>query len=216
MDTDTQAQNHFYDGWIYRKLIDPSLKGIRKRISRLIPENSRVLDVGCGTGDQLFHISQQIQSGLGIELSATMVKTCQEQARARDIQNCKFLLADASNLSVLEDQAFDFAMASMVIHEMPEALRVPVLTEMIRLGNRLILVDWIYPQPQLMRKLATHFVERLAGKEHYTGFRSFMKQGGMPALIKTLGFETLETQITGKGTIQLWVCQASEETLAIS
>jgi len=204
---ESQAQNHFYDGWIYRKLLDPSLRGIRIRISRLIPENSTVLDVGCGTGDQLFFISEQIKSGLGVELSANMINTCQEQARLRKITNFEFLLADASNLANLDNQAFDYAITSMVIHEMSEEVRIPVLKEMMRIGKQLILVDWIYPQPPMLKKFSTHLVERFAGKEHYAGFRSFMGQGGMPALIKTLGLDVVETQITGKGTIQLWVCR---------
>jgi len=207
MEVDTEAQNHFYDGWIYRKLLDPSLRGIRKRVSRLISGNTTVLDVGCGTGDQLFYLSSQIKSGLGVELSATMIKTCEDQARVRGIKNCEFLLADASNLSALKDKSFDYAISSLVIHEMPEAIRIPVLSEMMRLGKQLILVDWIYPQPLVMRKMTTHFIERLAGREHYAGFRSFMQQGGMPSLIKSLGLETLETQITGKGNMQIWVCR---------
>ena len=207
MEVDTEAQNHFYDGWIYRKLLDPSLRGIRKRVSRLISGNATVLDVGCGTGDQLFYLSSQIKSGLGVELSATMIKTCEDQALVRGIKNCEFLLADASDLSALNDKSFDYAISSLVIHEMPEAIRIPVLSEMMRLGKQLILVDWIYPQPSVMRKMTTHFIERLAGREHYSGFRSFMQQGGMPSLIKSLGLETLETQITGKGNMQIWVCR---------
>ncbi|NQV41569.1 MAG: class I SAM-dependent methyltransferase [Candidatus Marinimicrobia bacterium] len=207
MKIETEAQNHFYDGWIYRKILDPSLGSIRKRVSRLITENATVLDVGCGTGDQLFFLSNQIQSGLGVELSGTMIKTCEEQALARGIKNCDFLLADASNLSSLKDNSFDYAVTSLVIHEMPEAIRIPVLTEMTRLGKQLIIVDWIYPQPSMIKKISTHFVERLAGREHYAGFKSFIKQGGMPALINRLGLEIIETQITGKGNMQLWVCK---------
>lgn len=202
------AQNHYYDGWIYGKFIDPGLGGIRKRVSRLISQNSIILDIGCGTGDQLFYLSEQIKSGVGVELSATMIKTCENQAQARDINNCQFLLADATHLSSLTDKSFDYVITSMVIHEMPEAVRLPVLHEMIRLGKQLILVDWIYPQPSLMKKVSTHLVERIAGKEHYAGFKSFLKQGGMPALIELLHLEIVETQITGKGTIQLWVCKA--------
>jgi SAM-dependent methyltransferase len=208
MDQKIEAKNHFYDGWIYRQFIDPSLAGIRKRIAKIVPAGSSVIDVGCGTGDQLLHIADKIVHGVCIELSETMVKTGRKQAKRQGAGHCEFQLADATDLSHLEDQSFDFAMSSMVIHEMPEEKRIPVLKEMKRLGKQLILVDWINPQPSNWRLVGTHMVEFMAGWEHYSGFRSFMKQGGMPKLIEAVGLETIETQITTKGTIQLWLCKA--------
>ncbi|MEA3287193.1 MAG: class I SAM-dependent methyltransferase [Candidatus Marinimicrobia bacterium] len=205
----TQARNHFYDGWIYKQFIDPSLGGIRRRIAGIVPQGSRVIDIGCGTGDQLMHIAGQISTGVCVELSETMVKTGSLQAEQQGIQNCEFQLADATSLAHLEDQSFDFAMSSMVIHEMPIEKRLPVLQEMKRLGKQLILVDWIHPQPSYIKLLGTHFIEFMAGWEHYSGFRSFMKHGGIPALIETVGLEILETQITTKGTIQLWICKSN-------
>ncbi|MCF7823397.1 MAG: class I SAM-dependent methyltransferase [Candidatus Marinimicrobia bacterium] len=208
MTTKIQARNHFYDGWTYRVFIDPSLGGIRRRIAKIIPEGSSVIDLGCGTGDQLLFIADKISRGVCVELSETMVKTGRREAAARGVDNCEFQLSDATNLDHLEDQSFDFALSSMVIHEMPEEKRLPTLREMKRLGKQIILVDWINPQPSSRKALGTHFVEFLAGREHYSGFRSFMKAGGMPTLIEEAGLEVLETQITGKGTIQLWLCKS--------
>ncbi len=212
MSSNIQAQNHFYDGWIYRQFIDPSLAGIRRRIAKIVPAGSSVIDVGCGTGDQLLYIADKISNGICIELSDTMVRTGKQQAERQGVNNCEFHLADATDLSHLEDQTFDFAMSSMVIHEMPAEKRLPVLKEMKRLGRQIILVDWINPQPSLWKLLGTHAVEFMAGWEHYTGFRSFMKQGGIPALAEASGLEIIDTQITTKGTIQLWLCQHKTET----
>lgn len=209
MNQATEPRNHFYDGWIYRTFIDPSLAGIRRRIANIIPEGSTVIDIGCGTGDQLLHVAGQIERGVCIELSETMVKTGRHQAKNRDIHNCEFQLADASRLEHLEAQSFDFAMSSMVIHEMPIEKRIPVLKEMQRLGKQIILVDWIYPQPSRLKLLGTHIVEFMAGWEHYSGFRSFMGNGGTPKLIEDIGLEIIESQITTKGTIQLWLCQSN-------
>lgn len=206
MDSEFQARNHFYDGWIYRRFIDPSLGGIRRRIAKIIPEGSQVIDMGCGTGDQLLRIAHQISKGVCVELSETMINTGRRQAESQGVKNCEFVLADATSLSHLEDQSFDFAMSSMVIHEMPAEKRIPVLNEMKRLGKQIILVDWIHPQPSLWKAWGTHLIEFMAGWEHYSGFRSFMKAEGMPKLIETVGMEIMETQITTKGTIQLWVC----------
>ncbi len=207
MEKENPANNHIYDGWIYRTFIDPSLAGIRRRIATLVPEDSTVIDVGCGTGDQLLHIAHEIKSGVGVELSETMVNTSQRQAEHRGIGNCEFALLDATDLSRWEDRSFDLAMSSMVIHEMPVEKRIPVLLEIKRLGKRVILADWIYPQPSTWKNIGTHILERMAGRTHYSGFQSFMRAGGMPVLLEEVGLEIVETQITSKGTIQLWLCE---------
>lgn len=207
MRTETQPQNHIYDGWTYRRFIDPALAGIRKRVADIVSEGSRVLDVGCGTGDQLLFMAGKIDSAVCVELSETMVRTGMAQAGKRGISNCEFQLADATNLSHLEDKSFDYAMSSMVIHEMPLEKRIPVLKEMKRLGKQIILVDWIFPQLSKPKKISTHFIEFMAGREHYSGFRSFMKNGGMQALLEQVGLDVIDTQVTSKGTIQLWLCE---------
>lgn len=201
------GKDHLYDGWFYRHFIDPSLAGIRRRIAKLVPEGSRVLDVGCGSGDQLLYLAPQIESGLGVELSAKMIKCSQRQTRLRQITNCQFELRDAAQLDHLEANHFDIVMSSMVIHEMPEAARLPVLQEMKRLGKLIIIADWICPQPARWKNVSTNIIEWMAGRDHYAGFRSFMAGGGMPVLLETVGLEILDSQITSKGTIQLWVCQ---------
>lgn len=202
-----KVKDHLYDGWFYRHFIDPSLAGIRRRIGKLVPEGSKVLDVGCGSGDQLLYLAPQIEYGLGVELSQKMIHCSRRQAQLRGITNCSFELQDARHLDHLENKHFDIAMSSMVIHEMPEASRLPVLTEMKRLAKTIILADWIYPQPSRWKKAGTNIVEWAAGGEHYAGFRSFMAARGMPPLLKTAGLDIQETQITSKGTIQLWVCK---------
>ncbi len=201
------GKDHLYDGWFYRHFIDPSLAGIRRRIAKLVPRDSRVLDVGCGSGDQLLYLSPQIESGLGVELSNKMINCSQRQARIRQISNCTFEMRDAAHLDHLEDRYFDIVMSSMVIHEMPESARLPVLNEMKRLGKTIIIADWIYPQPSTWKNIGTNMIEWMAGREHYAGFRSFMAAGGVPVLLDKVGLKILETQITSKGTIQLWVCR---------
>lgn len=207
MKSDNHSNNHFYDGWIYRTFIDPSLAGIRRRIVALVPEGSTVIDVGSGSGDQLLYLAPHIKTGVGVELSQSMINTSLQQASKHGITNCHFLYADALDLSQFTDQSYDIAMGSLVIHEMPEEKRIPVLSEMKRLGKTVILVDWIHPQTSIWKKFSTHLIERLAGKEHYSGFCSFIKAGGIPGLLEKVGFDVLDTQITGKGTIQLWVCK---------
>lgn len=204
---ESKAENHFYDGLFYRRFIDPALANIRKRVADIVPRGARVIDIGCGTGDQILFLADQIEAGVCVELSERMHRVAKDRATRSGVDNCDFLLADATDLSSLEDKSFDFAMSSMVIHEMPQEKRIPVLAEMKRLGKKIILVDWICPQVSLAKAVSTHIIEFMAGWQHYSGYRSFMKQGGIPDLLDEMDLAVMDTQITSKGTIQLWVCE---------
>lgn len=209
------SNNHLYDGWFYRQFIDPALAGIRRRVAKLVPTGSSVVDVGCGTGDQLLYLSGQISTGLGIELSETMMRTARSNAAGLNLDHIEFQHQDARDLSAIPDSSFDISMCSMMIHEMPSSSRLPVLKEMIRVGKQVILVDWICPQSNLWKRWSTHTIEFFAGWQHYSGYRSFMSAGGIPELLAQTNLEVIETQITSKGTIQLWVCQLRQETYII-
>ena len=85
-------------------------------------------------------------------------------------------------------------------------IRIPVLLEMRRIAQQLIIVDWEAGQSTLWRRISTDFVERLAGRDHYRGYRSFTANGGIPALLDQTGLSVIEEQETSKGTMRLWLC----------
>lgn len=201
-------QNHYYDGWIYARFLDPVLRRIRRQVADHIPEGASVLDVGCGTGAQLIHLAPQIARGVGIELAPRMVQRGQARIREAGLTHLSIQLADAQKLDAFADRHFSVAVSTLVLHEMPDQARLPVLNEMKRLAGTLILVDWACPQPGPWRKWSTYLIERIAGRQHYQGFRSYMAGGGMPALLKKAGLEVSEVQDMGKGTIKLWLCKA--------
>lgn len=122
------------------------------------------------------------------------------------LSHIEFLAADATRLDSISDGEFDIAVTSLVIHEMPMEIRLPVLAEMQRIARQLIIVDWEARSRTLWRRIGTHFVERLAGREHYRGFRSFTKNGGIPELLEQTNLTVADEQETGRGTMRLWLC----------
>lgn len=46
----THNKDHWYDGWFYDKIIAPNQDRIFGEIKNIIQPNSKVIDVGCGTG----------------------------------------------------------------------------------------------------------------------------------------------------------------------
>jgi ubiquinone/menaquinone biosynthesis C-methylase UbiE len=54
----------------YSTIIDPVLKDVRTCVAELsgIKAGDRVLDVGCGTGDQVFHYEQKVTIATEVDL----------------------------------------------------------------------------------------------------------------------------------------------------
>jgi ubiquinone/menaquinone biosynthesis C-methylase UbiE len=196
----------YFHGWVYRTFIDPALVPIREAVGNWIPDGSAVVDIGCGTGAQLFALGDRVVRGLGVDRSRTQIEHARRQAARLGLSHLEFWNADATHLDSLQDGEFDIAVTSMVIHEMPSQIRLPVLTEMRRIARRLIVVDWEARQRTLLRRIGAHIIERLAGGEHYKGFRSFTENGGIPELIKQTDLAVIDQQETSKGTMRLWLC----------
>ena len=196
----------YFHGWVYRTIIDPVLVPIRERVGNWIPDRSAVVDIGCGTGAQLFALSDRITRGLGVDHSQTQIEHACRQAGRLGLSHIEFLAADATHLDSIQDGEFDIAVISLAIHEMPMGIRLPVLTETARIARQLIIVDWEARQSSLWRRVSTHFIERLAGREHYSGYRSFTKNGGIPGLLELTDLTVVDEQETAKGTMRLWLC----------
>jgi demethylmenaquinone methyltransferase/2-methoxy-6-polyprenyl-1,4-benzoquinol methylase len=79
-----------------------------------------------------------------------------------------------------------------LLHDMPTELRPAVMREMIRVTKqegRILIIDfhpgpipfpkgWIY-------KAVILFIERVAGREHFSNYSDFLSQKGLPRLIET-------------------------------
>jgi ubiquinone/menaquinone biosynthesis C-methylase UbiE len=83
---------------------------IREELLRLtVPEGSRVLDVGCGSGDVLRMLSAQIDCGVGIDWSEDAVAAAEKARERSGVRNIRFRVAGAVDLPC-EDGEFDVAL----------------------------------------------------------------------------------------------------------
>lgn len=100
-------------------------------IAEMIPENARVLDVGCGEGELLEHLAvTKHVDGRGIELSQQNVNACVAHGLS-------VVQGDAdTDLVEYPSQVFDVVILSQTI----QATRAPrsVLTHLLRIGKRTI------------------------------------------------------------------------------
>ncbi len=74
----------------------------------LIPPNSRLLDIGCGTGRHVLHFTQKGCFVVGIDLSEHMLRICRRKLTSMGL-DIGLARADMQRLTCLRDASFDYA-----------------------------------------------------------------------------------------------------------
>lgn len=109
----------------------PPLRKELLRIAEMVPGSARVLDVGCGSGELIEHLTRtKGVDARGIELSQTGVNACVAKGLS-------VIQGDAdTDLAEYPAESFDVAILSQTI----QATRQPreVLAHLLRIGRRVI------------------------------------------------------------------------------
>ncbi|MCG8552498.1 MAG: class I SAM-dependent methyltransferase [Desulfobacterales bacterium] len=194
-------------GAFVAKIYDPvlyfALKNIRRNIIRLIPDHgARILDMCCGTGDQLKRLSDAGFSHLtGVDLSTDMLKVAARGNKIATLMEC-----DVQHTG-LPGASFDIIIISFAVHEKPAGMQTQMMAEARRLlatGGQLILVDFsLDDQAKITGKIAVDMIERLAGKEHYRNFKAYVSNGGMYPVIRDC-FEIRQQIRHARGVVCIW------------
>ena len=97
-------------------------------IAELVPKGSRVLDLGCGSGELLAHLRDHRQcSGYGIEIDDANVLACTR----RGVNVMQLNLEDG--LAMFEDQSFDVVLQLDTLQHLRATERM--LRETARVGR---------------------------------------------------------------------------------
>ena len=199
MDTENAFTAKIYDPILYF-----ALKNIRQDIIRLIPNrDARILDLCCGTGDQLKKLSDAGFNNLtGVDLSTEMLKVARRGNKIATLQE-----SDVQHTG-LPGASFDIIIISLAVHEKSARMQKNMLAEAKRLlapEGQLILVDFsLDDQAKMIGKIAAGMIERLAGKEHYRNFKTYVNKGGMCPVIQ--GAFNIKQQIRhAQGVISIWI-----------
>ncbi|MBL0901150.1 MAG: class I SAM-dependent methyltransferase, partial [Reyranella sp.] len=132
-------------GWLaaYGR-IERSLVDINRDVLALaaVQPGERVLDVGCGTGDTTAALAKTAGSVLGVDISEPLVAA----AKAKDIANSAFLVADAAT-QAFEPGSFDlvFSRFGVMFFADPVAAFAN-LHRALKPSGRLAFVCWRTPQ----------------------------------------------------------------------
>ena len=87
-------------------------KGEHNLIERLKSNsnNGKMLDIGIGTGRTTHFFAKYSDKYVGIDYAANMIKFAKE--KYKDKSNCSFYELDATNMSIFNDNEFDFILFS--------------------------------------------------------------------------------------------------------
>ncbi len=193
----------------YDRIFESLNSGLRNIGMKMYPVEAGmdVLDIGCGTGVHLKLYQNEKCNVFGIDLSESMLNVAKKNLDNKAILK----LCDASNTS-FSNNKFDLILSATVLHEMHQQVRVDVLNEAKRIlkkNGRLLLIDFhtgpIKKFKGFYSKIIITIAEIFAGREHYKNYRHFMKNGGLPDLIESQGFEVENKKIVSGGNFGIFL-----------
>jgi ubiquinone/menaquinone biosynthesis C-methylase UbiE len=132
-----------------------------------VQPGQRVLDVGCGTGYLARLLAQAVgPEGLVVGIDASPEMIAYASRKACGAGNCRFQVGPAESLDFPAEH-FDVVASSLMMHHLPEDLRVPVLREMrrvLRPGGTLLVAEAQVPRHGLGWRLLArmHGFDRMA------------------------------------------------------
>ncbi|MBW1890785.1 MAG: class I SAM-dependent methyltransferase [Deltaproteobacteria bacterium] len=179
----------FYDWILY-----PFMRGIRRNVLEIVQylKPGRIVDVCCGTGDQLRLLQQNGIKALGIDLSAAMLKVA-----AKGANPVKCFRQDATAMA-FRDRSFDLAIVAFALHETEWEKARLILQEIHRIlkpAGKLLVVDYALKQNSgSIARSVIHMVEFLAGQQHFKSFLRYNRKGGLMKLVDPDHFTCLQNR----------------------
>ncbi|MEA3392546.1 MAG: class I SAM-dependent methyltransferase [Candidatus Marinimicrobia bacterium] len=190
---------------IYDPLLAKPLKPLRNAILEALPEDkdTRILDLCCGTGNQLLTLEQAGYKNLhGLDLDPGMVAYAKQNSAL-----IQYHEGDATNTS-FPDASFDVVIISLALHEKDQALREKIFKEiscLLKPGGYVLAADFAFDDKSTFwGRAMISVVEFNAGGEHYRNFKDYTRRGGLPNVLPEGLFEYKEVDRVLRNGIGIW------------
>ncbi|MCK5069066.1 MAG: class I SAM-dependent methyltransferase [Desulfocapsa sp.] len=179
---------YHYAASIYDPLLSRSLRSIRNTISTFLKESRAkdVMDICCGTGEQLRLLKNEDMVLTGVDMSPAMLARAREKSPA-DIH---YIETDATSLP-LPDNNYDAALISFALHEKPTSHHTAIFAEACRIikdDGFIVIADYSMPPSSVpsfvMGKILIPIVERIAGLDHYNNYKNWIDQGALEGFLQ--------------------------------
>ncbi len=182
-------KNHWYDGLFYDIVIAPNQDKSFSHVKNIIEPDSTLIDVGCGTGRLAFQIADKCSKVDALDLSKRNIELANKKLTKNSKNNIRFIHTDVLKHINEIDQKYDYAVLSYVIHEIDENLREQILIELSKSAEKIIVIDYLTPRTKGMWSLLNEIIEYVAGREHYSNFKTFIAGNGIIGLSEKTGLK---------------------------
>jgi SAM-dependent methyltransferase len=189
-------KNHWYDGWFYDTIIAPNQDKLFGQIKDLVPLQSTIIDIGCGTGRLEFFLAGRCKSLLGIDLSKRNIDRAKQTLLKFPDERISFHHGNIGEVINAGNIKFDYAILTYVIHEVNEDERINLLKEISLIANKIIIGDYLVPRPDGIGGFMSETIEFIAGREHYRNYKSYVANGGLDYLAHKAGLRIIKKHIS--------------------
>jgi ubiquinone/menaquinone biosynthesis C-methylase UbiE len=161
--------------------------GHARRLRRLTVDNAlikpgdNVLDVGCGTGEVSLLAKTRSKAGkvYGIDPAPEMIAVARKKA-ARKKLDIDFRVGVIESLP-FPDSSIDVVTSSLMMHHLPEDLKVRGLAEIYRVlkpGGRLLVADFMRPTGSFLNHIFIAFTRHRGLKSGIEDIQKLLKAAG--------------------------------------
>lgn len=158
---------------LFRKLRETKIKN-------LVPANSKLCDLGCGSGSLLHSLANNIKEGVGIDYSI----------RPHKLANLSFIRADLENKIKLSSSKFEVVVSLAVLEHLnkPEKL-IKEAYRILKKNGRIIMTT-----PSKLSKPILEFLSflNLINKQHIKEHKNYFSKRELIALLKEAGFKDIK------------------------
>jgi len=161
-----------------------------ERIDSLLPSHERVLEIGCGIGRLLAHMTPQFRELFGVDISGEMVR--QGRERLGHLPKVTLVEIDGNGNLPFEEGMFDFCYSFITFHHIPEKR---IVVRYIDEAKRVLRSGGIF-RFHLFARLEGAWQairEQLTKKDTWRGCKFTVPE--IKSVVQRAGFEVLEADL---------------------
>lgn len=156
----------------------------------LIQPGDSVLDVGCGTGEVTLPAKSRAKDGdvHGIDPAPEMIAVARNKASRKGL-DIDFRVGVIESLP-FPDASLDVVTSSLMMHHLPEDLKVRGLAEIFRVlkpGGRLLIADFMRPTGTFLNHLLIAFTQHQGIQSGIEDLEKLLKAAGFAQIKKLDG-----------------------------